>query len=212
MNLDESKSYSYLIDGRGRLMTDYLNISNDIAKYAVTNKQFVKVDLFLPDGSRKPVKLPPLLNSEIDKYWLPRSKLINILQASIYRTNGTAINSVFGDDPYKYPIEMIFDVDFQSMNFIKNDTDQNLIVSVTLKDQRDGQIKLYEKQGVDLIVACDGINSIVRQELLNYNKSSPTSLLSTNVDFRTTSYDSPAAGTYIISVFSFTFIFWCIKY
>lgn len=221
---DESKSYSYFLDGRGRKMTDMLNISHQIAEHAITNHQFKTVTMFLPNNERKPIKLPPNPSTgQIDKYWIPRPKFMQILQNCISQSNNKLkeiSSSRFNDDNNngisKVPIQMIFGAECTHFSYSHpttsiTTTDRSssdtlfspkLVVHATVYDKESNTHKSITTKEADLVIACDGINSAIRSCLVNltsssssvnYNDSDNGSAKNQDVSFHLSSFPSPAA-------------------
>ena len=79
---DTERSYLYLIDRRGGKTLDALDLSHKLELRAVKSKEFTSLTELRTDGSTKVIKLPVIPGGG-DKYWVPRSVVIETLLEEI---------------------------------------------------------------------------------------------------------------------------------
>ncbi|TAE56141.1 MAG: FAD-dependent monooxygenase [Nostocales cyanobacterium] len=159
---EPDKSFSYQIDGRGQKLTDFLGITNKLADLSVPNTEFY-ITVIQKDGTRKTTKLPIADANRKTAYWLPRADFVNLLYQEIQQN-------------YQDKIQVLFNTECLEIQT----NAQNLSVIIKTKNQH------QETLNPNLIIGCDGLNSIVRKTL--YEISGQSNL------FEMQKFPSPSAG------------------
>ncbi|BAY25947.1 hypothetical protein NIES2100_57570 [Calothrix sp. NIES-2100] len=138
---EPDKSFSYQIDGRGQKLTDLLELTPKLADLSVPNTDFY-FTLIQKDGTRKTTKLPIVDSKRKTAYWLPRASFVELLYQEILQH-------------WQDSIQVLFNIECVE---IKQSLEHLEIIT---------QSQLQEKLTFvpNLIVGCDGLNSIVRQTL-----------------------------------------------
>lgn len=156
---DSEKSYLYLIDGRGQRLTKRLGITAEVAREAVSSKAFQNITVFDTTGKMQ-VKKVPVDPHAIEKFWLPRSALMTVLQQKVQEWGGvikvhynTTCSAV-----------ALYDTD-GSFDRAK---DRGMIL-VDGYNKDDSKTRCYD---ADLLLGCDGITSVVRRSLEDQHRSS----------------------------------------
>ena len=159
---EPDKSFSYQIDGRGQKLTDLLNLTSKIANLSVPNSEFY-LTLIRKDGTRKTSKLPIADPNRKTAYWLPRASFVQLLYQEIQENWQDAIQVLFQTQCIE----------------IKQNSDRLKIIAQS-EDKK--QLTFIP----NLMVGCDGLNSIVRQTLHQMEGKSH--------DFAMQQVPSPSAG------------------
>lgn len=149
---EPDKSFHYLIDGRGQKFTDLLGLTDRLSKVSVPNSE-VDFTVIQSNGSRKTLKLPISPNRKT-AYWLPRRALGLLLYQEI-------------EQNWQHCITVLFDTDCVEINKIATDFDESEKIKIVAEGIK-GNVLTFEPH---LLVGGDGINSIVRQTLLKWDKS-----------------------------------------
>ncbi|MEM8720762.1 MAG: NAD(P)/FAD-dependent oxidoreductase [Cyanobacteria bacterium P01_G01_bin.39] len=158
---EPDKSFSYQIDGRGQKLTDFLDLSDKLAELSVPSTEFY-FTLIKKDGSRKTSKLPIADSSRKTAYWLPRASFVRLLYEEIAENWQDSIQVLFQTQCSK----------------IELDGDRLKIIAC----QDETKFTFTPR----LVIGCDGLNSIVRQTLHQWEKGTHR--------FAMQQYDSPSAG------------------
>jgi 2-polyprenyl-6-methoxyphenol hydroxylase-like FAD-dependent oxidoreductase len=138
---EPDKSFSYQIDGRGQKLTDFLGLTPQLADLSVPSTEFY-LTLIKKDGKRKTSKLPIADPNRKTAYWLPRASFVQLLYQEI-------------EQNWSESIQVFFQT--QCVEIQRNQEDLEIIAQLP-----------NEKQLTftpTLLVGCDGLNSIVRQTL-----------------------------------------------
>ena len=143
---EPDKSFSYQIDGRGQKLTDWLELTSKLANLSVPSTDFY-LTLIQKDGTRKTSKLPIADSNRKTAYWLPRATFVQLLYQEIV-------------EKWQDSIEVFFKTECLE---IKQDTDHLAIIT----QSRDKKQLTFTPT---LVVGCDGLNSIVRQTLHQWEK------------------------------------------
>lgn len=169
---ENQKAYLYLLDGRGQRATKLVpGLTESIQQSSVASSEFTTLVEVLPDGRQNVKKVPVrAMMDNVEKYWLPRSELLQLLTTEIEN-----YNSLASEDSCK--IKMIFG---QKCNHIEIDQSTG-----KAKISIEGQVE--ECKDIDLVLGCDGINSKVRNYL---------STAINDTHFEPISYKSDAGGLY----------------
>ena len=163
---EPDKSFNYLIDGRGQKLTDILELTQKVAEISVDSKDFYLTEI-KPDGSQKRSKLPVVDPNRKTAYWIPRRAFVELIYQEIQQN-------------WQDNITVIFNAKCQEINRTKSSDSEQIEVIV----QNDSnKTRFYP----DLLVGCDGINSIVRTTLKTWDNSSSSR-------FEMQSFPSPSTG------------------
>ncbi len=138
---EPDKSFSYQIDGRGQKLTDLLKLTPKLAQISVANTDFY-LTVIQKDGKRKTTKLPIIDPDRKPAYWLPRSSFVELFYHEI-------------TEKWQNSIQVLFDTKCIE---IKQVGEQLEIIT---KSKNQKQLRLTPT----LLIGCDGLNSIVRQTL-----------------------------------------------
>ncbi|MGL5794974.1 MAG: FAD-dependent oxidoreductase [Waterburya sp.] len=160
---EPDKSFSYQIDGRGQKFTDLCNLTAKLADLSVPSTDFY-FTLIRNNGTRKTSKLPIVDPNRKPAYWLPRASFVELLYQEIA-------------EHWQDSVRVLFQTQCQE---IKQNGDL-LEIIVESVDQK--QFTLTP----NLLVGCDGLNSIVRQTLHQWEKGKSN-------DFEMQQFDSQSAG------------------
>ena len=167
---EPDKSFNYLIDGRGQKFTDFIEITNNLSINGVASTDFY-ITVITPDGKRKTSKLPIVDPNRRAAYWITRKTFVNLLYEEI-QTN------------WQEYIKVIFNTTCIEINkYVSNNDSQSEKLQAIAKIQNDEKIKFEPF----LLVGCDGINSIVRNTLKHWDKSSSNK-------FEMKDFPSPSSG------------------
>lgn len=138
---EPDKSFSYQIDGRGQKLTDLLNLTAKLADLSVPSTEFY-LTIIQKDGTRKTTKLPIADSNRKTAYWLPRASFVQLLYQEI-------------EQSWQDSIQVLFNTECVEIK-------QHLAhLEIITKSQDREQLTFIP----NLIVGCDGLNSIVRQAL-----------------------------------------------
>lgn len=150
---ESEKAYQYLLDGRGQRCTDSLNLTRKFADMAVSSKQFTELTEILTDGKQKKKKLPVLINSGVEKYWLPRKVMIGGFIDAIEEHNQEA-------DKGAPTIDLMFDTEVSLLEL--GDGKDSIQVGLSGKGVQKAIL------GASLVVGADGMNSFVRRSMAEH--------------------------------------------
>ncbi|NES05268.1 MAG: FAD-dependent monooxygenase [Okeania sp. SIO2F4] len=145
---EPDKSFNYLIDGRGQKFTDLFGLTEKLAKISVPNTEFYLTEI-KADGNRKTSKLPTRVSNRKTGYQLPRRAFLQLLFQEI-------------DENWQDRITTLFNTKCLEVN---NKNGKLTIIAQGINDQTNYQFQ------PDLLVGCDGINSLVRQTLDKWDNS-----------------------------------------
>ncbi|MEL7035239.1 MAG: NAD(P)/FAD-dependent oxidoreductase [Cyanobacteria bacterium J06592_8] len=148
---EPDKSFQYLIDGRGQKFTDLLGLTEKLAKISVANTDFYLTEIKV-DGQSKTSKLPIVDPKRKEAYWLPRREFLQLLYQEI-------------EENWQQSIQILFNTKCIQINS-ENQDQSSLKVTVQEIDTEN-----IFKLETHLLVGCDGINSIVRQTLDEWDNS-----------------------------------------
>lgn len=143
---EPDKSFNYLIDGRGQKFTDFLGITDRLTEIGVPNTEFYLTRI-KADGSRKTAKLPTINPNRKTAYWMPRRAFVFMLYQEIVRHWSDRITVLF------------------NRNCVEINKTAKL--EIVAEDEK-GTVSKFV---ADLLVGCDGVNSIVRNTLKEWEKS-----------------------------------------
>ncbi|GET39939.1 monooxygenase, FAD-binding protein [Microseira wollei NIES-4236] len=146
-------------------MTDWLGITEKISKIGVPSTEFY-LTLIKPNNSRKTFKVPVADPNRKTAYWLPRRAFVLLLCQEIEKNWQHCITVLFNTKC----IEISKIAESEKLQVVA-DTDNNNLV----------------KFEPDLLVGCDGFNSIVRNTLKEWDDSASDR-------FEMKCFPSPSAG------------------
>ncbi|MEA5576270.1 NAD(P)/FAD-dependent oxidoreductase [Anabaena sp. UHCC 0451] len=141
---EPDKSFSYQIDGRGQKLTDFLEITAKLADLSVPNTDFY-FTIIQKDGTRKTTKLPIADSQRKTAYWLPRASFLDLLYQEIAQH-------------WQDTIQILFNTECVEIKPHSQNLEQLEIIT---QSQNQEQLTFIP----NLIVGCDGLNSLVRQTL-----------------------------------------------
>ncbi len=184
---EPDKSFLYLIDGRGQKFTDFIGLTEELPKFGVPSTE-VSFTIIQSNGSRKTSNIVPKGKTS---YWLPRRSFLWLLYREIERN-------------WQHCITVLFDTDCVEINKIATDVsrpgkssgsdvadaegqrnDKSEKLQIVARGLKDDSTFAFEP---DILVGCDGINSIVRQTLLKWDESAGSDR------FQMREFPSPSAG------------------
>jgi len=151
---EPDKAFNYLIDGRGQKFTDYLKITDNLSKNGVASTDFYLTKI-TADGNRKVIKLPIVDPNRKAAYWITRKTFVNLLYEEIENNWQDSIRVIFNAKCAEINKTINGEVEFERLEVI-------------------AEIENYEKIKFQpfLLIGCDGMNSIVRNTLKNWDDSS----------------------------------------
>lgn len=150
---EPDKSFNYLIDGRGQKLTDFLGITDELTKIGVSSKEFY-LTLIQANGSRKTLNLPIIDPNRKTAYWLSRKEFVLLLYQEIERN-------------WQDCITVLFKTRCVEINKIATVNGGNKKLEILAKSEN-GESFRFEPS---FLVGCDGINSVVRNTLKEWEKS-----------------------------------------
>lgn len=153
---EPDKAFNYLIDGRGQKFTDYIGITEQLPKHGVASTDFYLTKL-TPDGNRKTIKLPIVDPDRKPAYWITRKTFVNLLYQEI-------------EQNWQDSIKVIFNAKCVEINKSLNQESNSEEIKANATINSDEKIKFKPF----LLIGCDGINSIVRNTLKQWDDSSPS--------------------------------------
>ncbi|RQH45935.1 FAD-dependent monooxygenase [Okeania hirsuta] len=195
---EPDKSFHYLIDGRGQNFTDLLGLTEKLAKISVPNTDFYLTEI-KADGNRKTSKLPIIDPNRKTAYWLQRRIFLQLLFQEIEENWQHCITVLFNTKCLKIEqknskLQIIAQKiieegrkkeeegrrEDQRTEKVDGNSQQPttsfLITPSNCQHAVDGVLKEKDRQKTyqfepHLLVGCDGINSLVRQTLDNWDNS-----------------------------------------
>ncbi len=162
---EPDKSFSYQIDGRGQKLTDLLQLTPKLADLSVPSTEFY-FTLIKKDGTRKTSKLPIADPNRKTAYWLPRASFVQLFYQEI-------------EENWQDSIKVLFQTQCVE---IKQNRDRIKIIAQS-PDKK--QLTFTPT----LVVGCDGLNSIVRQTLHQWEQGKSHNFERTISPHSTTSRD-----------------------
>lgn len=145
---EPDKSFNYLIDGRGQKFTDFFGLTEQLANISVPSTEFYLTQI-KPNGNRKTSKLPIVDSNRKTAYWIPRKAFVLLLYQEISRN-------------WQDNITVMFNTKCIAIN---HGDGEKLEIIV---EENNANIVRFEP---DFLIGCDGINSIVRKTLKDWDKS-----------------------------------------
>lgn len=166
---EPDKSFNYLIDGRGQKFTDYLEITANLLKNGVASTDFYLTKITV-DGNSKTSKLPIVDPERKAAYWITRKTFVNLLYQEI-------------ENNWQDCINVIFNAKCVEINKTISNDNQSEKLEIIAEIENGKTIKFEPF----LLVGCDGINSIVRNTLKQWDESSSNK-------FEMNYFPSPSSG------------------
>ena len=136
---DINQAFLYLIDGRGIKILKELDLLDSIKTNAVSSYEFKNLTEIKANNEINILKLPTLDNNSTEKFWIPRHQFINTLYQKVLEK--PTINIHFN--------KKVEDIHYD--NELKIETSESSLIT-------------YPS---DYIFACDGVNSQIRNILVN---------------------------------------------
>ncbi len=150
---EPDKSFNYLIDGRGQKFTDYIGITEGLINNGVASTDFYLTKI-TPDGNRKTLKLPIVDPNRKAAYWITRQTFVNLLYQEIEKN-------------WQDSITVIFNAKCLEINKTINEESKIEEIKAIAQIENNEKIEFQPF----LLIGCDGINSIVRSTLKQWDKS-----------------------------------------
>ncbi|BAU07907.1 unknown protein [Fischerella sp. NIES-3754] len=166
---EPDKSFNYLIDGRGQKFTDLFGLTQQLATLSVPSTEFY-LTVIKPNGSRKTSKVPVVDPKRKTAYWIPRRAFVNLLYQEIQKN-------------WSNHITVLFNTQCLEINKIDIDSEDAAKLEVFAQTNNNSKTKFEP----DFLVGCDGINSIVRETLKKWDRS-------TSNRFEMKKFPSPSSG------------------
>jgi kynurenine 3-monooxygenase len=151
---EPDKSFNYLIDGRGQKLIDYLEITDELIKAGVPSKELY-LTFIQADGSRKTLNLPIINPNRQTAYWISRRSFVLLLYQEIVQN-------------WQDTITVLFQTRCTQISKIANNGGGERLEVVA--ESENGESYKFEPE---LLIGADGINSVVRNTLKEWEK--PTS-------------------------------------
>ncbi|MFK0729624.1 MAG: FAD-dependent oxidoreductase [Gloeotrichia echinulata GP01] len=145
---EPDKSFNYLIDGRGQKLTDFFGLTEQLAKISVPTTEFYFTEI-KSNGNRKTSKLPIVDSKRKTAYWIPRKAFVLLLYQEIVRN-------------WQDNITVMFNTKCIAINH--GDAEKLEIIV----EENNANIVRFEP---DFLIGCDGIKSIVRNTLKDWENS-----------------------------------------
>jgi len=148
---ESEKAYQYLLDGRGQRLTNLLGITPDLAANAVSSFLFTNLTEITTSGEQNTKSLP-VDKKAVEKYWLPRSTMLSVLQEALLATNPN--------------VKLLYGTSLTQLYF--DAQEDNIVASLASRNNVDVEKKeeiITRLSGFSLVIGADGINSKVRQYL-----------------------------------------------
>ncbi len=142
--LDRGRAFNYQLDGRGQRVLEDLGVDTEtLTRFGLPNDHFT-LTTFAPDGTATTRQPPILVPGRKTPYWMTRTKLMELLHERVAaRSTTSAIRLLFGH---------------RFAGFIETDDG----FAATIETDGAGPIQLVPR----LVLGCDGLNSQVRQGLV----------------------------------------------
>jgi len=151
---EPDKSFNYLIDGRGQKFTDLLGFTDKLSKIGVPNTEFYLTEI-KADGTCKTSKVPVVDPNRKTAYWLPRRAFLQLLYQEIEENWQDSIRVVFNTKCVKIDPR------------VEENLGESKLTILTQEINTENVFKLE----TNLLVGCDGINSVVRETLDHWDNS-----------------------------------------
>lgn len=162
---EPDKSFNYLIDGRGQKLTDLLGLTEQLSAIGVSNTDFYLTRI-QPNGSHKTIKLPLIDPTRKPAYWIPRSAFVQLLYQEIQQN-------------WSNHITVLFNTQCIAINKAIHNDLERLEVSI------ENESSSLQQLEPNLLIGCDGIQSIVRATLHTWEHSGK---------FEMQQFPSPSSG------------------
>ena len=141
-DFEKNKSFNYLIDKRGQRLLERLGILDQLPTVGVATREFVATTI-TPDGMAKPQEVPIIDANRPTCYWTTRRALLTMLFDAIESRNSANMRVLYN----------------HSVSGLERHQDGRL--QVVLENSASEQEMLTQ----DLVLACDGLNSVIRKGL-----------------------------------------------
>lgn len=148
---EPDKSFNYQIDGRGQKFTDLLELTEKLSQISCPSTEFYLTKI-KANGNRKTFKLPTVNSSRKTAYWLPRKEFVFLLYQEIVQN-------------WQEQITVLFNAKCIQINRKPRNNSNQENLEVVVIENSNSVIFTPE-----LLVGCDGLNSIVRNTLKEWDK------------------------------------------
>jgi 2-polyprenyl-6-methoxyphenol hydroxylase-like FAD-dependent oxidoreductase len=161
---EPDKSYNYLIDGRGQEFTNLLGLTEQLPTIGVSITEFCLTRI-QPSGNRKTIKQS--LTDLRPAYWVSRSAFLQLLYQEIEQNWSNHITVLFAA---------------QCIAINKTSKQESETLEVVVEGENTSLQQRFEP---NLLIGCDGIQSIVRSTLNTWDRSGK---------FEIQQFPSPSSG------------------
>ncbi|MGB3190477.1 MAG: NAD(P)/FAD-dependent oxidoreductase [Limnoraphis sp.] len=151
---EPDKSFNYLIDGRGQKFTDLLGLTEKLSKLGVPTTEFYLTEI-KADGTCKTSKVPVVDSNRKTAYWLPRRAFLQLLYQEIEENWQNCIRVLFNTKCVEIDSRLEENLGESKLTVIAEEINNEKVV----------------KLETNLLVGCDGINSVVRETLDHWDNS-----------------------------------------
>ncbi|WP_417608347.1 FAD-dependent oxidoreductase [Parasphingorhabdus sp.] len=141
-DFEKNKAFNYLVDERGQRLFRKLGFRDLLYDHGVDTSSFAAT-IIAPDGKAKTVEPPIVAPDRPTAFWTTRRNLLTLLHARIKAADDGRIRLL-----YETRVQEIIE-------------DRNGSASVIAQDSA-GNLQKFQP---DVVLACDGMNSAVRQSL-----------------------------------------------
>ena len=141
-DFEKNKSFNYLVDKRGQRLLDRIGLLDRLPEKGVATQEFVATTVS-PDGKAKTEKVPIIDPNRPFAYWTTRRALLAMLFEGVEQKASARTQVLYG----------------HSVDTIQRDAGGK--VEIAISDQS-GAVKAFSP---DLVLACDGLNSVIRSSL-----------------------------------------------
>jgi kynurenine 3-monooxygenase len=153
-SFESERAYLYLLDGRGQKFTNAFGLTDKITERALSGFAFQNLTEYLPTGqvNVKPIPAGPTDPKFVEKWWIPRSAMIDVLLTEIETINANSggVNE----------IKLMFDSVCESIS----KSDRGWVCQI--KSTKPSSLETSSTTlNTHLLLGCDGINSVVREAL-----------------------------------------------
>lgn len=146
MSFESEKAYLYMVAPNGLKIIDYLNFTNKISEVAVSSYNFRTLKVVETTGKVETKSLPVRTVGK-EKFWLPRSSLLDVMLNEVEIVNRNALQ--MGGKP---AIKLLFSSQCEINAQINS---ESLCVKVYNEESPTDRTVL----SADVLVGADGINS-----------------------------------------------------
>lgn len=147
VSFESEKAYLYMVAPNGLQITDYLNFTDKIAEVSVSSYKFRTLKVVEPNAKVETKQLPVRTVGK-EKFWLPRSSLLDVMLNQVEVVNRAA--SKAGTRP---KIQIMFGSQCAE---IKQSSNGTVLITVREDEKDSAADKVLT---ADVLMGADGINS-----------------------------------------------------